>query len=80
MSNTKDRSIRRLSCACCGEETYGRQWLNQDTGYGVCERCADANDARFGEGTPEDGLSGRTTRALYGVRGFHFDVEEGEQA
>ena len=30
-----------LICCCCNGETYGRQWYNRDTGYGLCSRCAD---------------------------------------
>lgn len=34
---------RRLYCACCGERTADPwvQFWNQDTGHGMCERCAD---------------------------------------
>ncbi len=33
---------RRLRCACCGEDagTWEQFW-NQDTGWGLCGRCAD---------------------------------------
>ncbi len=73
--------VRWLSCACCGESVRGRQWWNRDTGYGVCKRCADWNTERYGEGSHADspdplGEHGHTTLALYGVRGYHFAVEE----
>jgi hypothetical protein len=68
--------VRWLVCACCGSEARGRQWPNRDTGYGVCLRCADANTAKYGEGDASVGQRGMTTRALYGVRGYHFDVKE----
>ena len=29
-----------LECAQCGNITLGRQWWNQDKGYGLCNRCA----------------------------------------
>lgn len=32
--------MKTLQCACCGERTKGKQHWNQDTGYGLCPRCA----------------------------------------
>ena len=69
--------VRYLTCACCGEETRGRQWRNRDAGYGVCARCADANTDRYGEGSKEETAAdpmSYTTRNLYGIRGWHFAV------
>lgn len=34
-----DGKPRRLRCSCCGAETRGRQWWNQDDGYGLCPAC-----------------------------------------
>ena len=31
--------IRWLTCGCCGTYTLGRQWWNQDKGYGMCVKC-----------------------------------------
>lgn len=31
--------LRPLICPCCGGLTRGRQWANQDAGYGICESC-----------------------------------------
>lgn len=62
--------IRWLRCACCGSGTRGRQWPNQDTGFGLCASCGDwipATD-RSGEYTPEG------MRRTYGVRGVHYDI------
>lgn len=30
------------ACACCGSSLFPRrpQWWNQDTGYGMCDKCA----------------------------------------
>jgi hypothetical protein len=33
------RKIISLYCACCGKITRGRQWWNQDKGYGLCSEC-----------------------------------------
>ena len=32
---------KTLICSCCGQYTSGRQWWNQDTGYGLCAGCVD---------------------------------------
>ncbi|PTT80845.1 hypothetical protein DBR42_18880 [Pelomonas sp. HMWF004] len=54
----------RLRCACCGAWTFGRQWPNQDTGYGLCRECVDFCATRT-----ED--MART----YGARGIHYDID-----
>lgn len=60
---------RYLTCCCCGDGTRGRQWWNRDTGYGLCPRCADWIGERE---SPEE------MESLYGTRGVHYCVEEGE--
>jgi len=35
-----DKPIKTLTCTCCGQPTRGRQWWNQDAGYGLCLKCA----------------------------------------
>ena len=62
--------IVRLCCCCCGGETYGRQWWNRDTGYGLCRACIPLC-LRNEEKHREPGES-----SLYGVRGVHFDCPE----
>lgn len=56
---------RRLTCACCGESTLGRQWWNRDTGFGLCASCIPL--CQRGE-TPE------SFEQSYGKRGIHFDL------
>jgi hypothetical protein len=58
--------VKGLTCACCGQWTAGRQWFNQDTGYGLCRKCAEYITAKEG---PE------YTKSCYGIRGIHYDVE-----
>ena len=72
----EEPKVRTLRCAVCDGEARGRQWTNRDLGYGVCVRCADANTARYGEGDPHGSLAGDDTHALFGIRGYHFDVNE----
>jgi len=76
VETSKQGPVRWLTCACCGEETRGRQWPNRDTGYGVCVACADRHAAKYGEGTPADGQRTDSVYSLYGVRGVHFDIKE----
>ncbi|MFB9160465.1 hypothetical protein ACFFT9_22795, partial [Chromobacterium violaceum] len=33
--------VRSLICCCCGGRTMGRQWFNQDVGYGLGKCCVD---------------------------------------
>ena len=62
---------RTLYCACCGARTRGRQWWNQDNGYGICAKCVNwikNRERNFGT-NPDDAEIER----LYGVRGVHWD-------
>lgn len=56
-------NTRRLVCCCCGASTRGRQWWNRDTGYGICDGCAESQARTTG---PE------TMRSCYGERGVHY--------
>ena len=62
------RPVRGLTCCCCGASTRGRQWHNRDWGYGLCVKCIDYCARNI---TPDQ------HRSNYGVRGVHFDVQEG---
>ena len=53
----------RLRCAICGEAAFGKQWWNQDKGYGICMKCADHIEKRLGE----DEL-----KKSFGIRGVNF--------
>lgn len=59
-------NIKTLYCACCGGITKGRQWWNQDTGYGLCPRCAIWITNRHGLAYVED---------AYGKFGVHHSLE-----
>ena len=68
-----DKPITQLACACCGGVTRGRQWFNQDSGYGICGDCiawlrkpkSDTGPARESE---------EYIRDCYGIEGKHFNV------
>jgi len=62
----KTARLKWLDCACCGQETYARQWWNQDTGYGLCDRCAKMIIAKDG---PE------YTNQCYGRKGEHYLID-----
>jgi hypothetical protein len=57
--------IQRLICPCCGSVTNGRQWHNQDIGYGLCVSCVEPCKRK---------LTAEEFQRCYGVRGNHFDV------
>lgn len=59
--------IVHLTCACCGACTHGRQWHNQDTGFGLCPECADRYEGK----TP-----GEEFARNYGLRGTHYATQE----
>jgi len=59
---------KRLRCSVCGQAAWGRQWWNQDTGYGVCARCGDEWPAA------SKGELGDVERT-FGTRGIYWDVD-----
>lgn len=67
MNQTELMRPRSLLCCCCGQKTWGRQWFNRDTGYGLCVNCIEYCSR---DTTPEQ------FQSRYGVRGVHFDVKE----
>jgi hypothetical protein len=52
-------------CACCGGETIGIQWFNQDKGYGLCLKCYEWIKER----TYTD------MERTYGKKGIHCAIE-----
>jgi hypothetical protein len=65
MPRTMDTKVQWLQCACCGASSRGRQWSNRDTGFGVCEACADRCEKRYGTAEME---------SLYGQRGVNHSL------
>lgn len=61
------KPIRRMTCTCCGEGYRGRQWFNQDCGYGCGDCCAER-------------LCNRQYSDGYGVPGIHFLVDPNEKS
>jgi hypothetical protein len=58
--------IKQLRCCSCGEITFGRQWWNRDTGFGLCHACAD----RIGNKEKPSAMF-----AYYGFEGIHYKLE-----
>lgn len=64
---TLTKPIKTLTCCCCGNEARGRQWWNRDTGYGLCNRCAEMISKKEDEETME---------SCYGKKGTHYSIED----
>lgn len=63
------KPIKWLNCTCCGEGMQGRDWWNQEPGYGMCDRCATKYvDAKPGEESE-----------TYGVNGVHYLIPQDER-
>ncbi len=58
--------IRRLYCAVCGGVTYGRQFHNQDTGYGLCADSTEWLKSRMTQDEME---------RIYGIEKLHFNLD-----
>lgn len=65
--NTQSKPLRTLMCACCGGYTMGRQWHNQDAGWGLCNACV----TRCFQGCGNSEIEFERT---YGTRGVHCDI------
>ena len=63
----KVERVQVRDCTCCGGAARGRQWHNQDTGYGLCVDCIDYCGRSFT--WPEE------FERIYGKRGIHYDVQ-----
>lgn len=57
--------LKSKRCTCCGAATYGRQWHNLDTGFGLCGGCIDFT-ARS--------MDAHEHTRIYGYRGIHYDL------
>lgn len=60
---------KRMLCTCCGQVYVGRQWWNQDCGYGLGDCCVVHCKV-----DPNGGES-----SCYGVPGIHFLIKEKSQ-
>jgi len=69
-----DTPVKQLICTCCRETAYGRQWHNQEQGYGLCAACIPRAVHAYGRqcNGKEELIS------CYGHRGIHYGTPEGE--
>ena len=70
----KTQKITSLSCACCGQGTRGRQYWNQDTGYGICSKCVDWITEKEKNNKYETGEE--YIKRCYGVEGYNFNIQK----
>lgn len=66
----KQERVKWMTCTCCGESYQGRQWWNQDCGYGLGDCCVKYCGADPTPGAYSD---------CYGVSGIHFLIPEGAE-
>lgn len=61
-ASERAKKVKRMTCTCCGQSYRGRQWWNQDCGYGLGDCCVSfcGVDPAAGENDS------------YGVPGIHF--------
>lgn len=55
------KPVRGLTCTCCGSAFKGRQFHNQDTGYGLGDCCVEYVRPRVDD-----------VERTYGVAGVHY--------
>lgn len=66
-ASERKKPIKSMTCTCCGESYQGRQWWNQDAGYGLGDCCVDYCGASR---TPN------VESSCYGVAGVHFLISK----
>jgi len=64
-ASERAKRVKHMTCTCCGESYNGRQWFNQDVGYGLGDCCVDYCGV-----DPDGGES-----EVYGVPGIHFLIK-----
>lgn len=68
-ASERAKPIKWMTCTCCGESLQGREWWNQEPGYGLCDRCA----------TRHAGTKPGEESSTYGVHGVHYLISEEER-
>lgn len=63
------KPIKTLICSCCGQHTKGRQWWNQDTGYGMCSKCIESVEKHRNYQDRE------YLKQTYGIENVHYFKE-----
>lgn len=68
LDDERSKPVRRMLCTCCGGVYSGRQWSNQDTGWGLGDCCVEYVKARYSD----DGT--QTFEQCYGLDGVHYRI------
>jgi len=69
-ASERAKPIKWMTCTCCGEGYQGRQWWNQDCGYGLGDCCV-----KFCHADSTPGVESE----CYGVAGVHFLIPQEEK-
>jgi len=69
-ANERKKPIKWLSCTCCGESLQGRDWWNQEPGYGLCDDCVELCCGDITNGAES---------STHGVAGVHFRIAQTER-
>jgi hypothetical protein len=75
---------RRLTCTCCGALTWGRQWHNLRTGYGLCDDCIGkpwilrTMDLALSSDEMDLALSSDEMERCFGRRRIHYGLQAWE--
>ena len=69
-ANERKKPIKWMECCCCGESYQGRQWFNQDSGYGLGDCCVSYCNVDSAPGSES---------SSYGVSGIHFLISQEEK-
>ncbi len=68
-----EQKVRAMYCTVCGGQYMGRQFHNQDTGYGLGDCCA--NFIRTHRPFSEKAMSTEEIERTYGRKGYHYEIE-----
>lgn len=67
-----EQKVRAMYCTVCGGQYMGRQFHNQDTGYGLGDCCA--NFIRTHKPFGEEPMSTEEIERTYGRNGYHYEI------
>jgi hypothetical protein len=69
-ASERAKPIKWLDCTCCGGGLQGRDWWNQEPGYGLCDDCAPRCCGPIAAGEES---------STYGVAGIHYLITKAER-
>jgi len=69
-ASERRKPIKWMTCTCCGESYQGRDWWDQEPGYGLGDCCV-----QYCQANPTPGAESE----CYGVAGIHFLIPQAEK-